>query len=126
MHDDQPALIAWDEPQRKAWQTIKDKLSQVTTLSKLQPELPVDLYTDASTKGFGGTIEQQGRPLAFSSGKFDKTQRAWPTIDRELYACLVAHERFGYMLQGNTTWYTDHESLKTLKTTLADSGHRIR
>lgn len=125
-HDDQPATLAWDESQRTAWQAIKDAFTEVLTNAVHVPTLPTELYTDASTEGYGGAIEQQGKPLAFFSGKFDKTQRAWSTTDRELYACVKAHEKFGYLLQGPTTWFTDHEALKSLRTTLADSPRRVR
>jgi len=124
--DDAPATIAWDHEQQLAWQRLKDALSSVVTLAVYDPSLPVQLFTDASTEAYGGVIEQEGRPLAFFSGKFKKEQRGWSTTDRELYPCLRAHEKFGYLLQGKTVWYTDHQALKALRSNLADNGRRVR
>lgn len=68
----------------------------------------------------GDALEQRRRPLAFLSGKFDRTQRNWPTTDRELFPCLVAHQRFPHLLQGQITWFTDHQALR-----LGNSPRRV-
>ena len=113
-------------PAAAAFRRIRDYWSNPAHLATYRDEEPVSLYTDASTQAWGGVIEQRGRPLAFLSGKFDVTQRAWPTTDRELYPCLAAHQRFPHLLQGkDVTWFTDHQALKTLRTTLANSPRRI-
>lgn len=109
-----------------AFTKIKDYWSNPRHLGVFREELPTHLFTDASGAGWGGVIEQGGTPLAFGSGKFNATERRWPTTDRELYACLQMHRRYGHMLTGDVTWWTDHQALQSLRTTLANSPRRIR
>lgn len=108
-----------------AFNKIKNYWSTSHHLATYQPHLPTDLFTDASSEAWGGSIEQLGKPLAFGSGKFSATERRWPTTDRELFACLQMHKKFPHLLQGNVTWWTDHKALESLKTTLANSPRRV-
>ena len=39
---------------------------------------------------------------------------------------MKAHLQFPHFLQGETTWYTDHQALTGLKTSLANSPRRVR
>lgn len=110
---------------RQAFEKIRAYWSDPAHLAPYAPGKPVELFTDASTEAWGGVIEQDGKPIAFMSGKFDDAQRNWATTDRELYACLMAHEKFRHYLQGPTTWYTDHKALESLRTTLANSPRRV-
>ncbi|CCO37166.1 Transposon Ty3-I Gag-Pol polyprotein AltName: Full=Gag3-Pol3 [Rhizoctonia solani AG-1 IB] len=97
--------------------------AQELCLAPWDPEKPVDLITDASDVAFGIVIEQNGKPITFSSGKFSAQGRGWTTTERELYACVKAHKSFGYMLMHpETRWFTDHKALLSLKTTLATAG----
>ena len=82
------------------------------------------LITDASAQALGGGT-RAGGPLVFLSGKFDPTQRAWPTTDREFCVCLAAHRRFPYLLQGDVAWFTGRQALMSLLVTLANSARRI-
>jgi hypothetical protein len=110
----------------KAFETIRAYWANPRNLGRYVDGEPVDLVTDASSTAYGGVIEQKGRPLAFFSGKFTPAERNWSTTDRELFACLKAHEKFGYLLQGPTTWHTDHQVLQSLRTVLADNPRRAR
>ena len=109
-----------------AFRQIRSYWADPQHLAAYDDKLPVDLFTDASTQAWGGVLEQNRRPLAFLSGKFNPTERNWGTTDRELYPCLAAHQRFPHFLQGPTvTWWTDHQALRTLRTTLANSPRRV-
>jgi len=110
-----------------AFNKIKAFWSNDAHLGKFRADADTDLFTDASSEAWAGAIEQNHQPIAFGSGKFTDTQRKWSTTDRELFACLMMHRKFGHYLRNeNTTWWTDHEALKSLKSTLADSPRRER
>lgn len=116
-------------------QTIKDAVKRVKQLFvhevQLAPfdpssDVEVQIHTDASSMAWGGDVSQNGKPLAFISGKFTTDQRKWATTDRELYPLLKIHEKFHYLLQGNTVWVTDHKANETARTTMANSPRRWR
>lgn len=66
------------------FERIRSFLADPVHLAAFRDSEPVHLVTDASTQAWGGVLEQGGKPLAFLSGKFDATQRNWPTTDWEL------------------------------------------
>lgn len=124
--DDQPATVAWTNACQLNFDQLKNSFSRDAQLAVYDPSLPAELITGASTQAFAGVIRQAGRPLSRFSGKFFSTQQNWSTTDRELYACVYAHQKYAYMLMGDTHWYTDHEALTSLRTTLANSARRAR
>jgi hypothetical protein len=55
----------WGEEQQKAFDEIKQKVSQETLLAFPDFEKEFHAYTDASNKQLGAVIMQEGKPLAF-------------------------------------------------------------
>ena len=120
--DDAPASHSELPPSAfHAFRQIQEYWANPQNLAPYDPSKPVHLVTDASSQAWAAVIEQGGRPLAFLSGKFTESERKWGTTDRELFACLQAHKKMPHLLQGDTTWWTDHKALESLKTTLANS-----
>jgi hypothetical protein len=124
--NDQPSVANWTAACESAFLALKDAFSRDVILAVYDPSLPVELITDASTYAFAGVIRQNGRPLAWFSGKFNSTQQSWTTTDRELYAGVWAHQKYSYLLLGETIWYTDHEAITSWRTTMADNHRRVR
>ena len=73
--DDAPAdhSHGLSTPVKPTFERIRDYRSDPSNLAAFKNNLPVDLFTDASTQAWGGFLEQQRRPLAFLSGTFGKT-----------------------------------------------------
>jgi hypothetical protein len=111
-------------PAMTAFMKICEYWSNPLNLGAFDENAPTKMFTDCSGEAWFGVIEQKGRPIAFGSGRLTATERRWSATDRELYACLMMHRKFGYMLLGHVTWYTDHNALKALKTTLANTPRR--
>lgn len=105
-------------------QRVKNLFVKEVQLTSYNPKLETIINTDASSEAWGGDISQNGKPLAFISGKFKENERKWGTTDREMYPLLRIHEKFHYLLQGNTTWLTDHKAHESLRSTLTDSPRR--
>jgi hypothetical protein len=57
----------WGEDQQKAFDEIKQKVSQETLLAFPDFEKECHVYTDASNKQLGAVIMQEGKPLTFYS-----------------------------------------------------------
>jgi hypothetical protein len=107
-----------------SFKAIKAYWSNPENLGVYDPALPTFLHVDCSGEAWFGDITQQGKPLAFGSGRLSPAERKWPTTDRELFACVMMHRKFGYLLQGEVIWYTDHAALTALRSTLANSPRR--
>lgn len=101
-----------------AFQSIKDALSRVTSLSYLNPDAsyPLILKTDASQSAVGAALQQVTndtvQPLCFFSRKLQPSQTRYSTFSRELLAIYLAVKHFRHILEGRDfIIYTDHKPL---------------
>ena len=101
-----------------AFQSIKDALSNVTSLSYLNPDVncPLILKTDASQSAVGAVLQQvvadQVQPLCFFSRKLQPAQTRYSTFSRELLSIYLAVRHFRHILEGrNFVIYTDHKPI---------------
>jgi hypothetical protein len=61
----------WGEERQKAFDEMKQKVSQETLLAFPDLEKEFQVHTDASNKELGAVIMQEGTPLAFYSRKLN-------------------------------------------------------
>ncbi|WVZ81136.1 hypothetical protein U9M48_028552 [Paspalum notatum var. saurae] len=88
-------------------------------LKKPQPDVtkPFDVYCDASGRGLGCVLMQEGRVIAYASRQLRKHETNYPTHDPKLAAAVHAPKIWRHYLPGNTRHiYTDHKSLKYIFT----------
>ncbi|GJS77820.1 putative mitochondrial protein [Tanacetum coccineum] len=70
---------------------------------------------DASRKGIGVLLQQEGHPIAFLSKTLSPKHQALSTYEKEFLAVLMALDRWrGYLLDRHFKIKTDHLSLKYL------------
>ena len=101
-----------------AFDSVKDALSKVTSLSYLHPSISCTLIlkTDASQSAVGAALQQvvDGaiQPLCFFSRKLQPAQTRYSTFSRELLAIYLAVKHFRHILEGRDfIIYTDHKPL---------------
>ncbi|KAA0036552.1 ty3-gypsy retrotransposon protein [Cucumis melo var. makuwa] len=71
------------------------------------------LYSDASKKGLGCMLMQQGRVVAYASRRLKSHEQNYPTHDLELAAVVFALKLWRHYLYGEKIQiFTDHKSLK--------------
>jgi hypothetical protein len=78
----------WGREQQKAFDEIKQKVSQETLLSFADFEKRFHVYTDASNKQLGEVIMQEGKPLAFFSRKLSSAQTRYTTGEQEVLSIV--------------------------------------
>jgi hypothetical protein len=106
----------WGEEQEKAFQLIKEKLTNTPLLSLPNFSKTFEIECDASGVGIGAVLMQEGRPIAYFSEKLSGASLNYPTYDKELYALVRALETWQhYLWPKEFVIHTDHESLKHLK-----------
>ena len=115
----QSIKLIWEPSVESAFESAKDALSQVVTLSFPSPDADTCISTDASNIGSGGVLQQcingAWKPIAFFSKKFNKAETKYSTFDRELLAIYKAIKRFRYFIEGRQFHVkSDHKPLSTV------------
>ena len=75
------------------------------------------IHSDASERGLGCVLMQQGRVISFSSRQLKPHERNYPTHDLKLAAVIFALKMWRHYLLGKyVKIFTDHKSLKYIFT----------
>ena len=100
-----------------AFQTLKEKLTNVPILIVPDPTKDFVVCTDASLEGLGAVLMQDGRVIAYESCKLKDHELNYPTHDLELAAVVHALVRWRHFLLGHHfKLHTDHRSLQYIFT----------
>lgn len=105
----------WGEAQSKAFDEIKQLISQSPLLRYYVPHKPLTIQCDASEKGLGTVLLQEGQPLAYASRALSDTEVRYAQIEKELLAIVYSCEKFHQYTYGNhVTVLSDHKPLEAL------------
>ena len=112
---------SWEEPQQAAFDDLKHAMSTAPVLILPDPDLPYEVFTDASGFGIGATLLQdQGQglqPCAFLSHKLTDAERKYPTHEQELLGIIHALKIWRPYLEGaHFLVNSDHRALEELAT----------
>ena len=109
-----------------AFEACKKSFASQVTLAHRDPTQRLCVYTDASDLAWAGILtqvpmldvakphKQQGHaPLAFLSGRFDKTQLCWAVLEKEAYAVMNTIDRMHWLAATPDGFdlYTNHNNL---------------
>ena len=109
--------FAWDKNTNMCFQKIKSQLQKalLRPLRYYDQTKPVTLQCDASPKGLGACIIQDGQPITFASKSLTDTETHYANIERELLAIIYGCEKFHTYLYGRTFIVeTDHKPLEMI------------
>ena len=107
----------WDEQLTRSFQEIKHLLKRATAkpLGYYDRRKEVTVQADASLRGLGACLIQDGRPIAFASKSLTGAESRYANIERELLAIVFACMRFNTYLQGRRfTVQSDHKPLEMI------------
>ena len=105
----------WNANYQEAFKQIKRSITSQVTLSYFDESQGVTLQVDASTKGLGATLIQDGNPKALASKVLTGTDTRYANIERELLAVLYSCERFHAYLFGRLfVVESDHNPLESI------------
>ena len=119
----------WEEQQEMCFEEIKGCLTSAPVLGYFSNDREITISTDASSKGVGCVLLQEGKPVAFASKSLTETQRRWAQIEKEMYAIVVACEKFHDFVYGQpeVTVESDHLPLISIaKKPLHDAPMRLQ
>jgi len=116
----------WGPVELDAFERCKKALASQVTLSHRDPSQRLCVYTDASDMAWSGIVtqvplcdvskphaEQRHSPIAFLSGRFDKTQLGWSVLEKEAFAVMNTLDRMHWIVATPDGFdlYTDHNNL---------------
>lgn len=105
--------FSWQSAQEAAFRQLQQALISAPVLALPDFSQPFVLETDASGKGIGAVLMQQGRPIFYYSAALCPRNAALSTYEKEALAILEALKRWRhYLLGNNLTIKTDQQSLK--------------
>ena len=113
----QEAVFAWDEMANSSFQKIKDLIAKSATkpLRYYDQRKPVTVQADASQRGLGACLLQDGQRIAYASKSLTDTETRYANIERELLAIVFACQRFNtYVLGRPFTVESDHKPLEMI------------
>ena len=68
---------AWDSNHQQAWLAVKGLIKSNVELRLFDPTKPVVVTVDASQRGIGAALLQQGEPIEFESCSMTETQQRY-------------------------------------------------
>ena len=80
-------IFSWDTSQADAFQKVKDLITKASVLAYYDKENPLTLQCDTSKSGWGCTLLQDGRPIAYETKSFTQSEN-YTQIEKELFAIL--------------------------------------
>ena len=103
----------WTQECENSFQELKKRLTSAPVLVLPSGTEGFQVYTDASRKGLGCVLMQQGKVIAYASRQLKDHEMNYPTHDLELAAVIHALRIWRHYLYGaQFEIFTDHQSLK--------------
>ncbi|KAL0556838.1 hypothetical protein IC582_005355 [Cucumis melo] len=107
------APFVWSKACEDSFQNLKQKLVTAPVLTVPDGSGSFVIYSDASKKGLGCVLMQQGKMVAYASRQLKSHEQNYPTHDLELAAVVFALKIWRHYLYGEKIQiFTDHKSLK--------------
>ena len=84
------AEFVWEETHTKILEALKAELKDKTTLQYFDPQNETFMECDASQKGLGACLLQDGKPVNFSSKSLIDAETRYCNLEREMLAVAWA------------------------------------
>ncbi|GJY94659.1 putative mitochondrial protein [Tanacetum coccineum] len=105
----------WNPSAELAYHKLKEAMVKAPVLALPNFEQEFVVETDASGKGIGAVLCQNGHPIAYWSKTLSAKHQALSTYEKEFLAVVAALDKWkGYLLDRHFKIRTDHFSLKYL------------
>lgn len=121
----------WSSQQQRAFDNLKEALTNAPILQTADETKPYTLRTDASGYAIGAVLLQGEKetehPVEYASRLLSPAERNYSTTEREALAVVWAVDKFrGYIEGTDVTIASDHQPLKWLMTLKSPSGRLAR
>jgi len=105
----------WQPEHQRAFQNLKQAITEVPVLAYYDPEKENLIQSDASLKGIGCVLTQEGKPVCYASRSLTETESRYSNIERELLAACWSLEKLNHYVFGKKVVIeTDHKPLESI------------
>ena len=105
----------WTEVQANPMEEIKRMGTEAPILAFYDPAKELVIECDASQKGLGAVLMQQGRPIAYASRALTPTETRYAHIEKETLSIVFSLDKFHqYVFARKTTVFNGHKSIEAL------------
>ena len=102
----------WDQRCETAYQALKDALTNTSTMTYFDPNVPSVVLADASPCGLGAILTQNGKVVSYTSRALSDVEQRYSQTEREMLAVVWCAEHFHLYLYGESfTICSDHQPL---------------
>ena len=117
----------WTSECEKSFKILKNELCSSPVLRYPDYKKEFTLTTDASNKGLGAVLSQEGHPCYYISRTLNKAEENYNTTEKELLAIVWAVKRLRqYLLGHKFKIQTDHQALTWLFNVKDPSSRLLR
>ncbi len=123
--------FGWTEVHDNAIRELKQLLTNPPILKVFDNSLETSIITDGSVRGVGAVLQQKHSstwyPVFYMSKKLSEVQSRWATSQFELYAIILALDRWRrFLIDRPFTLLSDHHALTYIKQPKLFEGRRLR
>ncbi|XP_029212518.2 uncharacterized protein LOC114976273 [Acropora millepora] len=105
----------WSPSHSTAFEKIKQSICRQVSLTYFDPRKETVIQVDASLRGLGSALVQEGKVVAFASRALTDTEKRYANIEREMLAVVVACEKFhSYLFGKRFLVESDHKPLEMI------------
>ncbi|RDX83911.1 Retrovirus-related Pol polyprotein from transposon opus, partial [Mucuna pruriens] len=109
-------VFKWDDMHEKAFNLVKDKLTNTPLLCLPNFDKSFEIECDTSSVGIGAILMQESKPIPYFSEKPSGAALNYSTFDKELYALERTFQIWqNYFWPSEFIIHYEHQSLKFLK-----------
>ena len=115
-------VFTWEVNEQQAFDEIKALISSAPLLKYFNPDLPVEIQTDASSSSLGACLVQ------YASRPLTETEKRYSQIEKEMLSVVFGLTRFHTYTYGRkVTVYNDHKPLAAvLKRPVGKNPNRLQ
>ena len=93
-------VYAWESQQQEAFEAIKVVITTAPVLAYFDKDKKHYIQTEASLKGLGAVLLQDGHPVVYASRGLTPAEKQYSNSERELLAVVFAMETLHHYVYG--------------------------